>query len=168
MAYFKQIQKLHKVLFIVYADFESFIKPVNHKIGNGTTQYQQHTPSGFCYTITCMDETVYKPKTVLYTMQKEGEDIGRKFVEMLEDGLKGVHKILKTVIPINMTDKEEASFNSASNCYACGMKLGGDRVRNHCHLTGKYRGAAHSKCKLRMRTPTFVPVLFHNGLTLVH
>ena len=81
-AYFKQIQKLHKVPFVVYADSKSFIKPVNHKIGNDTTQYQQHTPSGFCYTITCMDETVYKPKTVLYTMQKEGEDIGRKFVEM--------------------------------------------------------------------------------------
>ena len=64
-AYFKQIEKLHKVAFVVYADFESFIKPVKHKIGNGTTQYQQHTPSGFCYTITCMDETVYKPKTVL-------------------------------------------------------------------------------------------------------
>ena len=31
-----------------------------------------------------------------------------------------------------MTDEEEASFNPASNCYACGMKLGGDRVRDHC------------------------------------
>ena len=73
-------------------------------------------------------------------MQKEGEDIGRKFVEMLEDDLKDVYKILKTVIPINMTDEEEASFNSTNNCYACGMELGGDRVRDHCHLINKYRG----------------------------
>ena len=35
-------------------------------------------------------------------------------------------------------------------------------MRDHCHLTGKYRGAAHNSCNLRMRTPEFVPVLFHN------
>ena len=48
------------------------------------------------------------------------------------------------------------------DCYACGLELKDDRVRDHCHLTGKYRGAAHSKCNLKMRTQTFVPVLFHN------
>ena len=45
-------------------------------------------------------------------------------------------------------------------CYACGIELADDRVRDHCHLTGKYRGAAHSN--LRMKTPKFVPFLFHN------
>ena len=42
------------------------------------------------------------------------------------------------------------------------MELEDDRVRDHCHLTGKYRGAAHSKCNLKMKTPMFVPVLFHD------
>ena len=104
-----------------------------------------------------MEESVYNDKTVLYTAKKDGEDIGKKFVECLESDLKKVYKILKTTVPIKMSVQEEASFKAATVCYACGIELEGDRVRDHCHLTGKYRGAAH-----RMRTPEFVPVLFHN------
>ena len=40
--------------------------------------------------------------------------------------------------------------------------MGKDRVRDHCHLTGKYRGAAHNDCNLRYRIPKFFPVYFHN------
>jgi hypothetical protein len=36
------------------------------------------------------------------------------------------------------------------------------KVRDHCHFTGKYRGAAHSICNLKARRPDFVPTLFHN------
>ena len=160
--YFKQYQKLHKVPFVIYANFECFIVPCNNKIGKGTTQYQQHTPSGFCYTIKCMNGSIYKGKTTLYTMKEEGEDIGRKFVESLEEDLKEVYKILKTVIPIRITKKDKENFKNASVCYACGIELGDNRVRDHCHLTGKYMDAAHSKCNLGMKTSKFVPVLFHN------
>ena len=160
-AFFKQYQKMHRVPFVVYADFECFVEPAYNKIGNGTVQYQKHTPSGFCYTIKCMEESVYEDKTVLYTAKEDGEDIGKKFVKCLEKDLKEVYEILKTIIPIKISDQEEESFKNAVECYACGLDLKDDRVRDHCHLTGKYRGAAHSKCNLRMRTPTFVPMLFH-------
>ena len=36
------------------------------------------------------------------------------------------------------------------------------KVRDHCHFTGKYRGAAHKDCNLKCRKPLFIPVLFHN------
>ena len=39
------------------------------------------------------------------------------------------------------------------------------KVRNHCHYTGKYRGAAHSICNLRYTTPKTIPIVFHNGST---
>ena len=39
------------------------------------------------------------------------------------------------------------------------------KVRDHCHYAGKYRGAAHSKCDLRYRIPKEIPVVFHNGST---
>ena len=38
-------------------------------------------------------------------------------------------------------------------------------VRDHCHYTGKYRGAAHSVCNLRYKTPKKFPIVFHNGST---
>ena len=39
------------------------------------------------------------------------------------------------------------------------------KVRDHCHSTGKYRGAAHSICNLRYKTPKEIPVVFHNSST---
>ena len=162
-ALFKEFRKTHRVPFVVYADFECLVEPTDNKIGRKTVIYQKHTPSGFCYTIKCMDETIYEDKTVLYTAKEEGEDIGKKFVESLEKDLKEVYKILKTVVPIKISEQEEESFKNTIKCYAFGLDLKeDDRVRDHCHLTGKYRGAAHSKCNLKMRTPKFVPVLFHN------
>ena len=39
------------------------------------------------------------------------------------------------------------------------------KVRDHCHYTGKYRGAAHSICSLRYKTSKEIPIVFHNGST---
>ena len=39
------------------------------------------------------------------------------------------------------------------------------KVRDHCHYTGKFRGAAHSICNLRYKTPKEIPIVFHNGST---
>ena len=39
------------------------------------------------------------------------------------------------------------------------------KVRNHCHYTEKYRGAAHSICNLHYKIPREIPVVFHNGST---
>ena len=160
--FFKQYQRKHRIPFVVYANFKCLLPPIDNKIGNGTTQYQHHLPSRFCYTITCVDDSIYKLKTVLYTMENEDEDIGKKFVESLESDLKKVSEILTTNVPVKMTDGDKTAYQQAKTCYACGLGLKEDRVRDICHLTGKYRGAAHSKCNLKMKTPTFVPVLFHN------
>ena len=50
----------------------------------------------------------------------------------------------------------------SSLCHICNDKLGKDRVRDHCHLSGKFRGAAHEVCNLKCKVPTFFPVVFHN------
>ncbi|CAB4041307.1 uncharacterized transposon-derived, partial [Paramuricea clavata] len=89
--------------------------------------------------------------------------------------LKPVYEILRKVTPINMTEKDEKNYAGSDNCYACNIQFGTVRInewngkeekvikcRDHCHITGKYRGAACDKCNLRMRTPKFVPILFHN------
>ena len=55
-------------------------------------------------------------------------------------------------------------------CYICEKTFSADdkkyyKVKNHCHYTGKYRGAAHDICNLRYNTPRYIPVVFHNGST---
>ncbi len=169
---FKNYERLHDVPFTVYADFESFVKPLETE---DKDPVRSHVPSGFCYVIKCVDETVYPTKTVLRTASYEGEDMGKSFVETLSEDLKPIYKILKNPKPIVMTGSEKDQHKKSDSCYACGIKFGATRVNektkkeekvikcaDHCHITGKYRGAACDKCNLRMKVPMFVPVLFHN------
>ena len=90
---FKNCHRREKVPFIVYSDFECFIKQMqtcepNHE-SSYTNQYQKHEPSSFCYYIKCFDDEVYEPKLVNYT----GEDAAQKFVEMLEEDIKEITSI---------------------------------------------------------------------------
>ena len=47
------------------------------------------------------------------------------------------------------TDNDKILFNQAETCHICDRKLGGDKVRDHRHITGKFRSAAHNKCNLK-------------------
>ena len=61
-----------------------------------------------------------------------------------------------------MTRKDEIAHQNAEHCHICDQKLNNDKVRDHCHLTGEYRGAAHDYCNKNYRIPKFFPVIFHN------
>ena len=176
---FKNYERLHDVPFVVYADTECLVEPLDIVEKNPnesyTVKYQNHVPSGFCFTISCMDESVYPTKTVSRTASYKGEDMGKLFVETLSEELKPVYEILKTPKPIVITDSEKNKHKNSKVCYACGVEFGTTRTNkktkreekvikcaDHCHITGKYRGAACGKCNLRMKVPIFVPVLFHN------
>ena len=154
--------------FVIYADFECFIRAVatnEQRLGeSSTTQYQKHNPSGFCYYIKCFNNSIYKPKLVHYTQQYEGEDITKKFVDMLEEEIKNIHSKFKFKVPVIMTSRDIKDYKEATTCYTCKKEftLKDYKVNDHCHYTGKYRGAAHKSCNLKMKQPKFIPVLFHN------
>ena len=61
-----------------------------------------------------------------------------------------------------MTRKDETAFENAEICHICDKKLDNDKVRDHCHLTGKYRGVAHDHCNKNYQIPKFFFVIFHN------
>ena len=62
-------------------------------------------------------------------------------------------------------DKEDwKEYFKKSNCAICKGPLTVETVRDHDHLTGNFRGAAHSQCNLQYQLPKFVPVIFHNLL----
>jgi hypothetical protein len=60
------------------------------------------------------------------------------------------------------TEADEKIYREATVCHICEQELGDDRVRDHCHLSGKFRGAAHESCNLNYKIPNFIPVVFHN------
>ena len=73
---------------------------------------------------------------------------------------------------IPLTKKEEIKHNKQKVCHICKKRFSNDdnnkkyhKVKDHCHYTGKYRGAAHDICNLRYKIPKEIPVVFHNGST---
>ena len=60
--------------------------------------------------------------------------------------------------------EDKANFETFTNCWICrkDFEEGELRVCDHCHFTGKYRGAAHQTCNALFRKPKFVPLFFHN------
>ena len=70
---------------------------------------------------------------------------------------------------IPLTNEEKESYEKQRICYICKKEFGADKnnkkVRDHCHYTGRYRGAAHSIYNLRYKIPREIPVVFHNGST---
>ena len=69
-----------------------------------------------------------------------------------------------------MTNRDEKAFKKATHCHICGRKYKPDEeenipVRDHCHITGKYRGSAHKNCNLKLQISAEkikIPVIFHN------
>ena len=47
-------------------------------------------------------------------------------------------------------------------CWVCKQELNTDKVRDHCHVTGKFRGASHTKCNINLRLSKKLPITFHN------
>ena len=62
-----------------------------------------------------------------------------------------------------MNVEENESFERSNICWICGKLIDFDeKVRDHCHITGKYRGAAHWNCNINLKISKKVPVIFHN------
>ena len=163
--YFMHHNRAIKVPFVVYADFEALTKeiqpiPQNDRV-SFTQKYQHHQPSGFCYKIVGKNIK----KCVLFRAKDKNEDVSLKFVEMLEEDIKNIHKqfnFAKKMTPL--TKKEQSDFGNAKICWICqkGFDEKDKKVRDHDHFTGKFRGAAHNKCNLQFKKPKFTPVIFHN------
>ena len=70
----------------------------------------------------------------------------------------------KTGKNIIMTEKNEEDYKNNNICRFCEKNIDSDKVRDHCHLTGKYRGPAHSKCNINVtqKQSNFIPFIFHN------
>ena len=77
----------------------------------------------------------------------------------------------KEMIPL--TNDEKKIHCKQKVCYICKKGFSNDdddnkkyfKIRDYCHYTGKYRGAAHDICNLRYKAPKEIPVVFHNGST---
>ena len=162
---FKNFLHSEKAPFSIYADFECKVKKIHNcdpdPTKSYTHKYQKHEPISFTYYIKCFNEDVYESKKRTYIKEKpEDPDAIDIFIKWLEEDVKEIANIKpKEMI---FTEENMEQFNKASDCWICGETLGNDRVRDHCHFTGRYRGPAHNSCNLKYRKPKSVSVFFHN------
>ena len=63
-----------------------------------------------------------------------------------------------------MSEEEEHLFQQSNSCWIYEKFIDNkdEKVRDHCHITGKLRGAAHWSCKINLQLTKKVPVTFHN------
>ncbi|CAG9769728.1 unnamed protein product [Ceutorhynchus assimilis] len=163
---FINFEKKLKVPFVCYADFETIIEPIpeEHKQLDPEQSYtvKKHkaVPYSFAYYIKCNFDDSY---SIFKTFR--GPDAQKVFVEWLETDCKSIYnRFMKDIVPMHPLSREqENEFRNAKNCHICKkpFKDGEERVRDHCHITGKYRAAAHSICNLNFKLPNFIPIFFH-------
>ena len=160
------------VPFRIYADFECLLKSVDCGINNDcfsyTSKYQDHIPCSFAYKVNCVDNKFSKD-VVLH----RGKNAILKFISCIFKEYTYCKKVIKKHFNKNlvMTAEQNEKFERTNICWICGklIEIGDNKVRDHCHITGKYRGVAHWSCNINLKISKKVPVIFHNlrGMTVI-
>ena len=152
-----------KVPFVIYADFESMLVPVSGAPNNpemsSTRGINVHQPSGWC-----MYSKFAYGKVTNPLKQYRGRDCVSKFCETIIAEAKRLYESAPKKPMDKLTKEQTVEFVIPKECHICFKKFSPKdrKVRDHCHYTGKYRGAAHSSCNLRYRIPEYIPVVFYN------
>ena len=163
-----------KVSFMLYADFESILKPVDERYkekmnrmkagrkgkASYTKKISTHVPSGWCVHNTFAYGDVPDPLKVY-----RGKECDEKFVEYIEEEVKRLYATFPQRPMTRLIYVLKRGNEAAEKCHIC-LKEFNDRwsrkVRDHCHYTGLYWGAAHNNCNFKHRIPDHIPIVFHN------
>ena len=101
-------------------------------------------------------------RTSFFVKENDDDDVAQIFLDTLEKNIKDIYKKFKFQKIMIMTMHDKLVYDNSTLCHICNEELGRDRVRDHFHLTGKFRGAAHEVSNLKCKVPKFFPVVFHN------
>ena len=146
-----------------YADFEPILKPISEKKeGEGTVKTHEHIPCGFAFHLV---SPFLQMEPVLKRAKDETEKLPQDFIRELISCVKQAHLSLPKKEMFPLTGQEWKSFREAEVCWLCRKGFEGGnltKVRDHCHFSGEFRGAAHASCNLKFKRPKFTPVFFHN------
>lgn len=158
---FRNYKKQLMVPFIIYADVESILKKPDTEFcrSESTIAYQQHE----AYSVGYYFKSHYDDSQSFYKSQR-GLNCINWFVRELYELAARVSRVLSNVVPLNMSLEDEVLFIMSEECHICGKLFddSSEKVRDHSHISGLYRGAAHSECNLKLQEAKYIPVVFHN------
>ena len=153
---FSKVVATQKIPIIGAFDFETKMIP-----GIGSTRHSKNINShrAVSYSIVLIN---LKNEVVYEKTELSEEDCLEKFIASLNEISKMIYETCQNTIKIIISPTEEAEFQQSKICYICRKSLDGDRVRDHCHFTGKYFGPAHNECNIKRVHNFKVPIFAHN------
>ena len=131
-------------------------------MGNKTTNIYKQNPIRNGYEIVSELEDVLQSG---YHKSPLGYNNVDWFVnEVIELENKTAFFFKKTKKDITMTEKDEEDYKNNNSCRFCEKNIESDKVKDHCHLIGKYRRPAHNTCNFNVtqKQSNFIPFIFHN------
>ena len=158
---FRNIHRQLEAPLIIYADFECLTEAIAGPTPNVETSYsknyQRHTPCGYAILPVERSRNGMKHRDItLFRGENTMEHFLNKVIQLAEEHHNSMTK------PLEMHKQDWNVFFRSKNCHICEKGLGEDRVRDHCHMSGKFRGAAHSQCNISFRLNRDVTVGIHN------
>ena len=160
---FKEYAKIHRHPFVIYADFECLTRKLpgceNNPDCSGTQKYQQMEPFSFAYQRVSTDPR-YQKEMVTY----RGPRAVQKFLDCMLEEEDELMQLLHKNEPLEMNEFIQLEYERATKCFACQRPFSQKnyKVFDHDHLTSELRGISCNDCNLKMKQPTFIPVLLHN------
>ena len=157
-------QNHHKQLpapYIIYADFEALTTKVEgpDPAKSNTQETQHHEACSYSYIVVHCDGETEPP------VEYRGPNAAEHLLRALKDEEQKIKGVVTNPKAMRMTREDWRAYNTATICHVCEKLQEGDSVCDHCHITGRFRGAAHNACKLKLRLNpkiTAIPVVFHN------
>ena len=164
---FTKIEYQLRLPFIIYADFESILKKhdvcENNPNKSWTTKYQSHEACGYGVYTVCTDKRFYRQPHIYH-----GEDAAENFLDRIMHDATEIRQILKIKTAMKkLTSDQKREYGECTKCHICmkEIRAADKKVRDHCHLTGEFRGAAHNSCNLLYRIKpdnVKIPCVMHN------
>ena len=160
--YWKKHFHKNPLYFRIFADFEADNEQDGSKIGNKTINILRQNPVLNGYYIISELEDVLESGYYESLLGYDNVDWLVKEIIKLEN--KKAFYVKNTKKNVIMTQEDEEDSKNNNICRFCEKNIESDKVRDQCHLTGKYRGPSHNICNINVRQAdsNFIPFAFHN------
>lgn len=168
---FTKYQNTLRLPIVVYADFESILKPDGKKQSDKSKHTyikDTHVPMSFgVYTVCSKD----LPASIREELPQEpfiyrDVDCASVFMDYVTDLVNKIGDLVnKNIQMLPLTSEENSRVKNTTNCEMCNRLFTSTwtKQRDHCHLTGKFRSVLCQPCNLSRQTQKFIPVFIHGS-----